>query len=390
MKTYSITWSYLIFGFLFFLSCTVYGEKANEGILLLKKVNPDELNISLISSVVKLETTDSCLMGDIVQIEKDDSVIFILDTYKKIYAFDCKGGFLNRIGVYGESPDSYLSCPFFYLDKNKKVLSIVDNIRFKILNYTYAGKFLSAEEIQSPEEIKWSSEGMISDDGNLLVYRVMNPWDNFQYVLFDVKNSFTCLWKNYSYDPIRLKDHAVDFSSRPMADTKEGIHFILPLCDTVFQFSQGNIIPACVIELPLPMLPKKFFKDELNTQKSYFSMVNNLAGDTYFSGFTGIFETSTHLLLKYRDGYIASYYLADKKERKGSFQQLKGGPDLKEIPLWDILSATEDEFISAISCEMLLDWEEKVEDKSAIHPDLKKILAISQFDDNPCLVFYRF
>ncbi|WP_106829930.1 6-bladed beta-propeller [Parabacteroides pacaensis] len=390
MKIYSITWSYLIFGFLFFLSCSGQGEKANEGILLFKKVNPDELNISLTSSIIKLETTDSCLMGDIVQIEKDDSTIFILDTYKKVYAFDCKGNFLNRIGVYGEASESYLSCPFFYLDKKNKVLSVVDNARSKVLNHSYNGKYLSSQEIQSPEDIKWCSKGMISDDGDLLVYRLMNPFDNFQYALFDAENSFACLWKNYSYDPIRLKDHAVDFSNRPMADTKEGIHFILPLCDTVFQFSQGNIIPAYRIELPLPMLPKQFFKEELTTRKSYFSMVNNLAGDKYFSGFTDIFETSTHLLLKYRDSYIASYYLADKKEQKGSFQQLKGGTDLKEIPLWDILSATEDEFISAISCETLLDWEEKVENKSSIHPDLKKILATSQFDDNPCLVFYRF
>lgn len=379
-----------LFGLLFFLSCTIQKETADKEAWLFKMVNPDELNISQTSSVVKLETADSCLIGNIVQIEKDDSIIFILDTYKKIYAFDCKGNFLNRIGEYGESSESYLSCPFFYLDKKNKVLSVVDNERSKVLNHSYNGKYLSSTDIQSPEDIKWCGKGMISDDGDLLVYRLMNPFDNFQYALFDAENSFTCVWKNYSYDPIRLKDHAVDFSNRPMADTKEGIHFILPLCDTVFQYSRGDIIPAYEIELPLPMLPKQFFKEELNTRKSYFSMVNNLSDDKYFSGFTEIFETSTHLLLKYRDGYIASYYLADKKERKGSFQQLKGDSDLKEIPLWDILSATEDEFISAISSETLLDWEEKVEDKSSIHPDLKKILATLQFDDNPCLVFYRF
>lgn len=391
MKIHFFMWYYPIIGFLFFLSCITKREKNDGEISVFKKVNPEELNISPVSTIIKLEMTDSCLIGDIVQVEKDDSTILILDTYKKLYAFNSEGRFLNTISGFGNSPETYVSCPFFYLDKKKKVLSIVDNMRFRILNYTYDGKYISAEEIQSPEEMSWCSKGMIGGDGNLMVYRSMNPSDNFQYALFDAENNYSCLWKRYSYDPIRLKDHAVDFSNHPMTETKDGIHFIVPLCDTVFQYSNGNITPAYVIELPLPMLPKKHFTKELDTQKSYFSMVNDLAGESYFLGFKAIFETSTHVLFKYnRDSFIACYYLADKKEKKGFFKQMGGGSDLTKIGLYDVLSCTENEFIGAIDCETLLDWEEETEDKSTIHPELKKILATSKFDDNPCLVFYRF
>lgn len=390
MKTYVLICMYCAIVLFLFISCTSQEKKKNDGISIFEKVNPEDMNISPSSAIIKLETADSCLMGYIVQVEKDDSTIFILDSYKKVYAFDCKGKFLNIIGMYGESPDSYLTCPFFYLDKKNNVLSVVDHARAKVLDYSYNGKYISSREIQSPEDIKWCSKGVIGDDGNLVVFRSMNPFDNFQYALFDSRNDYACLWKKYSYDPIRLKDHAVDFSNRPIVETKEGIHLILPLCDTVFQYSQGEITPAYVIEVPLPMLPKKFFTEEMDTRNSYFSKVRDLSGNTYFSGFTGIFETSTHLLLKYRDGYIASYYLADKKLGKGAFQQLKVEPGLKEIPLWDIVSSTDNEFISVIDCETLLNWEEEIVDKSSIHPDLKEVLATSQFDDNPCLVFYRF
>lgn len=391
MKTHSLTRCYPILGLLFFLSCTAQREKTDDGISVFKMVNPEEMSISPVSTIIKLETTDSCLMGGILQIEKDDSTIFILDTSKKLYAFNCKGKFLNTIGAFGNSPETFVSCPLFYLDKKNKVLSIVDNMQFKILSYTYDGKYISTKEILSPKEINWCSKGMIGDDGNLMIYRSMNPADNFQYALFDAENNYSCLWKSYSYDPIRLKDHAVDFSNHPMTETENGIHFIKPLCDTVFQYSQGNVTPAYVIELPLPMLPKTLFTEELDTQKSYFFTVNDLAGQSYFLGFKAIFETSTHVLFKYnRDSFIACYYLADKKEKKGFFKQMEGGSDLKTIELFDVLSCTENEFIGKVDCETLLDWEEKIEDKSTIHPELKKILTTSKFDDNPCLVFYRF
>lgn len=388
MKIHFFTRYCWIFGLLFFLSCFEQKEETDSEISVFKRVDPGKLNISLVSTMIKLETTDSCLMGGISQIEKDDSIIFILDTYNKLYAFNCEGQFLNKIGGFGNSPSTFVSCPLFCLDKKRKVLLVVDNMRFKIVSYTYEGKYVSTEEIQSPEDMNWCSKGLIGDDGNLMIFRLMNPADNFQYVLFDAKNNYSALWKRYSYDPLRVIDHAVAFSKHPMTETKDGIHFIKPLCDTVFQYSQGRVTPAYVIELPLPMLPKELFTKELDIQKSYFFMLNELAGQSYFPGFSAIFETSTHVLIK--EVYMGCYYLADKKEKKGFFKQMGGEADLTKIGLYDILSCTENEFIGAIDCETLLDLEEKTEDKSTIHPELKKILAVSEFDDNPCLVFYRF
>jgi hypothetical protein len=66
----------------------------------LKSDNPEYSKLKM----VKLETSASCLIRYITQIEISDSVIFVLDNNTSVYAFDWEGRFIAQIGRFGQGP----------------------------------------------------------------------------------------------------------------------------------------------------------------------------------------------------------------------------------------------------------------------------------------------
>lgn len=340
--------------------------------------------------IVKLETDKSFLMGDVRQMEIADSLMFILDSYQNLYTFNRKGQFLKQISSKGDAPEQYAVCTLFYVDKEKKNLVILDLIKFRMLSFNFNGEYLSSKKMASPIDSKWGVKVIPTNDEKLIMFHSANPELNCQYSLFN-KDDFSFIWQKYSYDPIRPNDHMFDFSKHPMASNKGEINLIFPLCDTVFQYNEGKFIPKYIIELPYPMLDKKNFKEELNQGKAYYSTLFELTkNNNLFSGFSEIFETNDYLLLTCKLKFVDSYYLANKSTKKGTFNLINIKNDLSEIPLWDVQTTTDNEFVGLIDCEMLLNFKENIKDISSIHPKLLEIINKSKFDDNPCVVFYRF
>ena len=59
--------------------------------------------------IVKLATDTNCLLGGIIKVIIEDSLIFIRDANEKLFVFDLNGKFRNMIGVMGNGPLEYTS-----------------------------------------------------------------------------------------------------------------------------------------------------------------------------------------------------------------------------------------------------------------------------------------
>lgn len=73
----------------------------------------DDLDLSCILTdsieIIKLNTSDECLIGEIKQVSFTDQFIFVSDPYvsQKIFMFDKNGKFVKNIGRQGGGPGEY-------------------------------------------------------------------------------------------------------------------------------------------------------------------------------------------------------------------------------------------------------------------------------------------
>lgn len=119
--------------------------KSKTVIDLSKKEN--NLNYSSIANSVcyiDLKINSENLFGDINQLCKDDSLVFLLDKKQKmVFIFDTSGNFLSKLDMIGRGPGEYISITSITLDKGRNILCLLDDMQQKILKYDYKGNFIN-------------------------------------------------------------------------------------------------------------------------------------------------------------------------------------------------------------------------------------------------------
>lgn len=121
---------------------------------------------------IPLETSDECLLDNILSAKRDGGCYFVQDG-KGLYAFDGTGRFLNEIGRRGNGPEEYLYMDCYALDRTNKLVYVVSNVQKKIFRYTYQGKFHSALYVD-PHDANIASLTVCSDSVLLAYYPLPN------------------------------------------------------------------------------------------------------------------------------------------------------------------------------------------------------------------------
>lgn len=95
------------------------------------------LNDSLEFKFIPLETTDSCLIGSISNIQIRNNLIFILEGRKSedLFVFDMNGTFISKVGKKGAGPGQYIHIADFDIDVNRKLIAISDMHQGHLLFY---------------------------------------------------------------------------------------------------------------------------------------------------------------------------------------------------------------------------------------------------------------
>lgn len=339
-----------------------------------------------VAEIVLLENSDSCMMGYVSQIESVDSLLFIKDSYERLYLFDRKGKFITQIGKEGQGPGEYLLLSSFFIDRTDHTVTILDDTQGSILKYDFEGNFINSKKVPI-EYIRRCAQTFLTEEGELLINNSFNFEENMAYTILDMSDSVS-FEKRYPYYPIFIKDHTAWFSKHAMSELGQEIHFIMPLCDTIFCYSDKIFSPKYVMETPQKMADRNKFSD-ISAEKPYPIVEFEIGQQGFFTGFRGLFETEDMMLLNYKDqGRVLGFCIVDKKKWKSNYYLYTYSFD-KGIPVLPIVGVTENQFIGSLECENIIQMKDKIDIDLPQYAPLKEIIEGGHFDYNPILFFYN-
>jgi len=132
-----------------FLNSCIFNRNHTENSIMLsdalKNVSTPELipidSVVLKKEFVKLENSDSCIIGDISNVcESNDSYFIVSKGF--LYQFDKNGKFDKRIGQKGRGPEEYLSIKALFFNESNQCIYILDHLSRKVLKYSSNGEFI--------------------------------------------------------------------------------------------------------------------------------------------------------------------------------------------------------------------------------------------------------
>lgn len=335
-----------------------------------------------VTDIIKLETNIESFITNIKQMEMNDSLIFILNGSENLYVFDRNGNFKNQIGKKGEAPNEYLVLNTFYINAVEQMVVLIDSYKNVLLNYSFDGKYISTISM-SPNTLLNCNNTLLMDDNTLMLFNMMGIKESIAYSLIDM-NKKELIGKYFPYAPIMTNNYIYSFSRHPIAATENGANIILPLCDTIYNYSASSrtFEPKYIVETPRKMASKYQIRND--KKQTYSAELYDLWEEGYFTGFNGIYETKEKIILTFLNGIIMGYFVFDKLDRKGNYYIYEYDDASGEIPFYPVIYTYDNKFIASVGAEKLLEYKGSI--KNRIFQDAIKDL---KEDDNPCLLIYE-
>ena len=204
----------------------------NESHLSLNVINKDKpVNVELrdiVDSIqyTVLESSASCMLGEITRVKKTDGYYFVRDDFG-LYAFDEEGHFINEISQKGNGNKEYVHLENFYIDEQQKAIGLICNPSPKIMFFSYDGEYLST--VRLPEEDGGIHSIMKSPDQDLLAYYPM-PNDyikiEHEYKKVEIKGNRLKTFPLLTMKDLTTKDIHYAFSACPMAIYKDTCYLL--------------------------------------------------------------------------------------------------------------------------------------------------------------------
>jgi hypothetical protein len=333
--------------------------------------------------IVKLETSEQVLLSSVSEIEIVDSLLLI-KSGRELFLFDITGKFRAKVGRSGLGPGEYITMSAFCFNPFNKEVVVIDAYKYLMLRYNYDGEYIGENKL--PEgSVKWASTIRQSSDGNLLIANQINKFDNAAYSLISPSESKT---EHLFPFEISTGNYSYYFASNPIVATNDELHFILPFDNRIFKYSNAQFETLYMINTPQPMASKR----ELNQIDNFnYASYKYMADKGLFSGFTGIFETDSIILLNYlHDGTTPAFCAINKGLKKGVSYIYPTDFSKAAVPFVPIIGCYGNSVVAYSSINMLEIITGMLPDDSPYLSQFKEVAYNSSEEDNGCLIFYRF
>jgi hypothetical protein len=215
------------------------------------KIEESPLKVSVIFKNVRmiiLEDNEYAIIGEINGIQAFENYIFVIDKLKakKLFVFDGNGKYIRHIGNQGQGPSEYVSLSDFCINKEKREIYILDNLK-KILIYDIdTGKHKQTLNFELDE-----SRGAYIVYNNNKFYMAIVPYEtnkNSNLLMeLDIKtgeqkqfldaDTYNCGWNRNSFTPY-------NFFSAQLSDSPK---FIPMFTNTVMSIEKDTIRPYLTI-----------------------------------------------------------------------------------------------------------------------------------------------
>lgn len=352
-----------------------------EAINIINKDHPIELDIyDIVDSIsyIPLETSEKCLLGELLRTKRDGDFYFVEDA-KGLFVFGKDGRFLNEIGHKGNAPGEYLYMDNFYLDRKNKQVCIINNVQKRILRYAYDGTYASVSYLEDKDANIESA--MLCDGGELLAFYPL-PNDLFhvdsEYRVFREEGDTFVSERIMDAKALTTKDAFYPFLYFPMV-TFNNKHFLASVfSNELYQYEKGKAFPVYHVDASAT-IPDEAFLDE-HKDLDFFELLRHEPAE-YKHGYNCFRMASSDYLFALIDNRRTLVWDGEK----GILVSTTYNSDLN---LYSSLltGGSSDEHVGYLSAEFFCD---KKED-SAGSKTLSELADSLSEDDNPVLFQYHF
>lgn len=399
---------FLIIVSLFLLGCS---DSVKTGLLEVSVIDVAECPVKnpfLKDSVphkwrfVKLETSDSCLIGQIKKVAICKDLIFIQDD-QHVFVFDSAGVFRNRIGQKGRGPKEQLSIDAFYVDKEREFVGIYDALLHKIFRYAFDGDLI--EKVDCDKELDFIADLCKADDKHVVVqFRNANDYPN-EYAVFKERNY---AFRSYAL-PFRVMSEIASDVARPSFGKNDATLMVTAvLSDTLCAFSQGKLVPSLLVKTGKKTIPQKLI-DNGGPYTCYQKVVDKAQREGYSSGIERVWLTEKFGCVEYHiyrgTGsfymnnqlhemifHAVNYLIWDLKTHRAIHYSPAGtwGINLFYPGQKNFCTATENELVSCIPAYEIAGIDRAKMDGDPIYSDsrIREIVDSTEENDNPVIVYY--
>ena len=367
---------YLILSLIIITSCSCSKKEQTDNVS--KLIFNEETNIDfkkdIECSFIPLETTDSCLFGDISAIRIVDDKIYIIDKgSKRLLVFGTSGKFITQIGKRGNGPGEYMSVNNFHIDKKKQIITLVDAHQAKIFHYNLKDyQYLNSQKSPYFSDCCWLSDGNIA-------WTFHGGYNTGKRDMYYVKitdselNTITLLYPTTFLPEYLMIPHLLFYTFN------QKCYLNLPFLPTIYEVSSQKLIPTYQLELG----KHKFASPEwlkTNAEKNYYKTISN---SNYISG-QHVKETENSICVEYYIEGMNQYIGFYNKKTGVSFIQ-KGSDFAKNIGLngiYQLKGTHEDYFIFTTLPNTFKRFNSSSNESNPIMENIKE-------DDNPVLCLLK-
>lgn len=360
-------------------------EENRENVLKLEVMNknkPIKAEIyDLIDSIqyTVLETSDSCVLGEIINVKKADGFYFVRDNMG-LYVFDDKGRFINKVSQKGNGHEEYIYLDNFYIDKERNLVGLICNYSNKIMFFSYNGMYHST--VNMKEEDCGVFSIMQCPGQDLLVYYPMP--NNFSHIAFEYKKARIhegCL-EALPLVPMKeltTKNVHYAFFSQPMAVYKDTCLLLSVLSHNLYAYLSGDLKCTYQFDLSKGIPDEKELEGYKN--ENFYELKDEIRVSGKSIGFTGIQANDDYVFISVNGEEILIW----DGNRSVLIQEIYDNRQNHYYSDIVLSGGCSDDNIGFYTADFLYSLKES---SSLMDGTLRQIVDVIKEDDNP--VLYQF
>lgn len=338
----------------------------------------DETNIDIKDKIackfIPLETTDSCLFGDIFAINiVNDKIYTINRKGNYLLVFDISGKFITQIGRRGNGPGEYMSLNNLHIDKEKQTITLADSYQDKLYHYN-----LNNYKYEKGQTTFYFSDCCWLPDGNIAWafhggYNTGKRDPHYIKITDSQLNTIKLLY------PTNFTPESPMVPGRLFYTFNQKCYLNIPYIPTIYEVTSEKLIPTYQIELGR----QKFASPEWLKENAEKNLYGTISQTNYISG-QQIQETDDYICIEYYAKGLNSYIGFYNKKTGESFRY-KTSDFIKQTGLtgfFQLKGTYENYFIFTMLPDAL-------KNSYTTIPELKPIIENIKEDDNPILCLIK-
>lgn len=333
--------------------------------------------------IVKLETTDECLISDIRQVDYVNGLIYIADKASQtVLIFDESGKYVGRVGKRGEGPGEYSRLGRFQVVDSH--IYIMDDAVRQL--YDYDLKTRIGIKLDIDDNISFHSFYIM----NGYLYLLSNNSSSFSigsFNLFKYNMKTADVVYSLPFSEELSKKHSTWGLFQYASRYDDELLVMFANNDTIYSVTSESVAPRYVYHFSKRSMPAELRK------KDGMEIMMTAMDKRYILGFDRIVNLKNHFIVKYGDVIVRSV-LYDKRTDKykvGNWLTLGG---LGDFYMFHYHFTDNNEMIvMEPSGSFLSSWETIYSKSSFARPQDKKrfeeIYNSTKEDDNPIVVLAK-